>query len=102
VRRAVRLVLGAVALGGLVFLFVLPARTWLAQSRAMSQAERRAALLVQENKALAARAAQLQDPSYVERIARSQYGLVMPGQQAYSVVLPAATTTTTLASPGGG
>jgi cell division protein FtsB len=94
-RRAVRLLLIAVAAGGLVFLFVLPARTWLNQTRAMSTAEKRAALLSRENKALALRASQLQNPAYVEQIARQQYGLELPGEQAYEIVLPAATTTTT-------
>lgn len=93
-RRAVRLLLIAVAAGGLVFLFVLPARTWLNQSKATSTAQSRAALLARENKALTLRANQLQNPAYVEQIARQQYGLVPQGEQAYGIIPPTATTTT--------
>lgn len=98
-RRAVRLLLIAVALGGLVFLFVLPGRTWLQQRSAMSSAEHRLQVLNRENAALAKRAQQLQSSSYVEQIARQQYGLVMPGEQAYGILLPAGTTTTTTTAP---
>ena len=39
--------------------------------------------------------AQLQSSAYVEQLAREEFGLVMPGEQAYGILLPAATTTTT-------
>jgi cell division protein FtsB len=95
-RRAVRLLIAAVLVGGVVFLFVLPGRTWLQQRAAMNQAAHRLQVLQAENAVLARRAAQLQDPAYIERIAREQYGLVMPGQQAYGIIPPAVTTTTTV------
>jgi cell division protein FtsB len=101
VRRAVRALLVAVTLGGLLMLFVLPGRTWLEQSRAMSGAQRRAELLARENAALTERAKQLQDPAYIEQIARQQYGLVMPGEQAYGILLPTVSTTTTPPSTSG-
>ncbi|MGC8512970.1 MAG: FtsB family cell division protein [Acidimicrobiales bacterium] len=88
-RRTVRLLLGAVMLGGILFLFAIPARTWLSQRSAMSSASRRLSELTAENKALDRQVAQLQSPSYVEQLARSQFGLVMPGQPAYEI-LPAA------------
>ena len=91
-RRTVRLLLGAVLLGGILFLFAVPAHTWLSQRSAMSVASRRLAELTAENKALARQVAQLQSPSYVEQLARSQFGLVMPGQPAYEI-LPAAGST---------
>lgn len=94
-RRAVRTLLVVVALGGLLFLFILPGRTWLQQRSAMSSAERRLHLLNAENDALARRATQLQSAGYVEQIARDQYGLVLPGEQAYGILPPTATTTTT-------
>ena len=97
-RRAVRALLIAVTLGGLVMLFVLPGRTWLSQSQAMSVAQKRAALLARENAALSERAKQLQTPAYIEQIARQQYGLVMPGEQAYGILLPTVSTTTTTTS----
>ena len=95
-RRAVRTLLVVVGLGGLLFLFVLPGRTWLQQRSAMSSAERRLHLLNAENQALARRAAQLQSAGYIEQIARDQYGLVLPGEKAYGILPPTATTTTTV------
>lgn len=94
-RRTVRIVLVVVGLGALVFLFVLPGRTWLQQSRTMSVTEHRLAVLRAENAALTRRAAQLQNPAYVEQIARQQYGLIKPGEQAYGILPPTASTTTT-------
>lgn len=94
-RRAVRTLLVVVALGGLLFLFILPGRTWLQQRRAMGTAQHRVQLLQSENAALAKRAAQLQNAAYVEQIARQQYGLVLPGERSYGILPPTATTTTT-------
>jgi cell division protein FtsB len=93
-RRTVRLLLLAVAVGIVVFLFVLPGRIWLAQQRDTSAAERQARVLSQENAALAKRVAQLQSNAYIEQIARQEYGLIMPGEQAYDILPPPATTTT--------
>ena len=92
-RRAVRLLLVAVALGSVVFLFVLPARTWLSQSSSTAVAERRIKVLAAENQALQTKVAQLHDPAYIERVAHEEYGLVMPGERAYSILPPAVTTT---------
>ena len=98
-RRAVRaLVIGVVG-GGMLFLFVLPARTWLAQGRAMSQAQHRISVLSQENQELTTKAAQLQTPAYIEQIARSEYGLIKPGEQSYGIVLAPVTTTTVPPAP---
>jgi cell division protein FtsB len=94
-RRAVRVLLVVVAAGGIVFLFVLPGRVWLAQGRANAVAERQDAALTKENAALAKRVAQLQSAAYIEQLAREQFGLVMPGEQAYGILLPPASTTTT-------
>jgi cell division protein FtsB len=81
--------------GGILFLFVLPGREWLGQSRATSTGNHRMSVLSQENAALARRAQQLQSKAYIEQIARAEYGLVMPGEQPYGILLPPATTTTT-------
>ena len=94
-RRAVRILLVAVGVGGLLFLFVLPGRTWLAQRGAMSGAQQRLQTLTRENAALSRQAAQLRNPAYVAQIARQQYGLVKPGEKVYGILPPPATTTTT-------
>ncbi|HLH46176.1 MAG TPA: septum formation initiator family protein [Acidimicrobiales bacterium] len=88
-RIAVRLLLGAVVVVGILFLFVFPTRTLLEQDRQISVTQRQISLLQRENGVLSRRAAALDNPSAVERIAREQYGLVRPGQKEY-IVLPAA------------
>jgi cell division protein FtsB len=93
-RRAVRLLLVAVAVGGVVFLFVLPGRIYLAQRRDMSAAHRQESTLTKENAALAKQVSQLQNPAYIEQIARLDYGLVMPGETVYGILLPATPPTT--------
>jgi cell division protein FtsB len=93
VRRAVKVLLLAVAVGSVVFLFVLPGRTWIDQSRSTSAAQRRLRILTAENAALARRVAELHDPAYIEQVARAQYGLVMPGEKAYGILPPSTTTT---------
>jgi cell division protein FtsB len=77
-----------VALALILFL-VLPTRTWLGQRSGLSDASRRLELLTEENDALAARAASLENAAEIERLARQQYGMIRPGEDAYSV-LPAA------------
>jgi hypothetical protein len=88
------LLLIGVAVGGVLFLFILPGRTWLAQGRATAAAQRQDAALSQENAALTKRVAQLQNTGYIEQLARQQYGLVLPGETAYGIVLPTAAPTT--------
>jgi cell division protein FtsB len=79
------LLLTVVALGGLL-LFVLPGRTMLAQRHTLAVTQGRVDVLSRENAKLSARVKQLQDPTQVSQIARTQYGLVMPGQQAYAII----------------
>jgi cell division protein FtsB len=98
-RRAVWALLVAVVVGGVVFLFVLPGRTWLDQGRAMSKSERQLSVLSQENQSLTKRAADLQSTAYVEQLARQEYGLVMPREKAYGILFPAASTTTSTVPP---
>jgi cell division protein FtsB len=87
-RRAVRLAVAVITVAGVLFLFGFPVRTWLQQQHQMSADQRRVAALKAENAKLSARIAQLHNTAQIERIARSQYGLVLPGQHAY-VVVPA-------------
>ena len=88
-----RVLLLAVVVGGIMFLFLWPARTWLEQSRAMSTAERRQTVLSQENALLRNRVAQLRSTAYIEQVAREQYGLVKPGEKAFVILPPTASTT---------
>jgi cell division protein FtsB len=110
VRRAVRLGLLAFAVVAVLALFVLPARTLLGQSHSLSATQQRISTLAAENAKLHREAEQLQSNADIEQIARADYGLVMPGEQAYAVIPSttaagggtAATTTPAAASPAGG
>jgi hypothetical protein len=75
-------VLGALAIG------VFPTRSFLDQRSQTSQTERRLTVLREQNKELSDRLAALKTPEEIERLAREEYNLVRPGEEAYSV-LPA-------------
>jgi cell division protein FtsB len=98
-RGVIRLLVGALVLGGILFLFVLPGRTWLGQERSTATAQRQLIALTQENATLRREAAQLQSPAYIEQLARQDYDMVLPGQQLYSILPPTPTTTTTTLPP---
>jgi cell division protein FtsB len=100
-RRAVRLLIVAVVGMALVLLFVLPGRTMLAQHHSLSVAERQLTALNVENAKLRQEAKALQSTADIERIAREDYGLVMPGQQAYAVIPATANSVTTTTTPVG-
>ena len=67
---------------------VFPTRSFLDQRADVSDAERRLAVLREQNEALADQLERLSTPEEVERLAREEYNLVRPGEEAYSV-LPA-------------
>jgi cell division protein FtsL len=98
VRRAVRVLLLAVAVAAILLLFVLPGRTFLSQEHSLATTQRQVNDLTSENAKLRQEAKSLQSTSEIEQIAREQYGLVMPGEKAYAV-LPAAPTPTTTTPP---
>ena len=99
-RRMVWALLATVAVIGVLFLFVLPGTTLLSQQRSIRQTSNRIVILRQENAKLVLRASQLRSDSEIEQIARQEYGLVMPGQQAYAIIPSGpATTTTTAPAP---
>jgi len=85
-RLSVKIGLGLLVLLGALYLFVLPARTYLAQKHDIALQEQTIAALRSENSKLAAQRAALQDDTTIEQIARQQYGLVKPGQQAFMVL----------------
>lgn len=85
-RRVGRWALAAVVLVGVVLLFVLPGRTFLAQRQSLATTQARLSMLSQENAKLSTQAKRLQDPTQIEQIARANYGLIMPGQEAYTIL----------------
>lgn len=78
----------AVATMALLALYVFPTRTWIDQRAAIAETEASLDALAAEREALEARVAELDTDSEIELIARTQYGLVLPGEEAYAV-LPA-------------
>jgi cell division protein FtsB len=93
-RRVVWLLAGSVVLVGALFLFALPARTYLGQRQSLDAAEVRVRVLSAENARLTQEQQRLQTDAEIERIAREQYGLVKPGEQAYAILPPKAATPT--------
>jgi cell division protein FtsB len=85
-RRAAVLLIVALAAVGVLLLFVFPARTLLAQQHQISATESHISALTRENSELATRIRSMKDPTQIEQIAHEQYGLVMPGQQAYTII----------------
>ncbi len=88
VRRALWPLLVSVVFVGVLFAGVFPTRTWLAQRAATANAQERVDVLRSENQALEERARLLQDDAEIERLAREQYGLVRPGEEAYAILPP--------------
>jgi len=85
-----RLAVALVSTLAVVVLFagVFPTRAFLAQRRAIAAAQEDLGGLEAANAELEARVAALGTDAEVERLAREQYNLVFPGEQAYAL-LPA-------------
>ena len=87
-RRGWAVVVSLVVIG-VLFVAVFPTRTWLTQRRDLLATEQRLAVLATENAELAARVQRLNTDAEIERLAREQYNLVRPGEEAYAI-LPSA------------
>jgi len=83
----------AVLIVGGVLVGVYPTRTWLRQQRAVSASEHDLAVLREQNQQLQDEATRLQDPAEIERLARAEYNLVLPGEEAYAIIPGAPTST---------
>ena len=77
-----------VVLAGITLLAVFPARTYFAQRNNLAAASERVEVLSKENQELSGRVKRLHTDSEIERLAREQYDLVKPGEEAYAI-LPA-------------
>lgn len=78
-------------------LAVFPTRSFLLQRDQVKKAETQFQSVQQANVSLQNKINSMNSPTQIERIARSQYGLVKPGEKAFVVLPPASTTTTTVA-----
>jgi len=85
-------------LGTLALTALGPARQAYDQWERTRAEERKLALLTQRNEQLEERLDRLEDPEYVEKLAREQLDLVRPGEISY-VVVPPPEPTETQAAP---
>ena len=90
-RVLVRVLIGAMAVVALLFVFVFPARTLLAQRQQTEKQKKTLELLHEQSRKLAEESKRLQNNAEVERMAREQYGFVYPGEKPYVVVPPSTT-----------
>jgi len=72
-----------------LFVAVFPTRTWLDQRASLASASRQLNTVERQDQVLSNQVRRLQTESEVERLARRDYGLVMPGEQAYAILPPA-------------
>jgi cell division protein FtsB len=84
----------AIVLVAVLVLFVFPTRTYLDQRHQLAVASQRLQVLDGQTAQLSQRIDKLHTDAEIERIAREQYHLVKPGEQAFAI-LPAPTPTTT-------
>ena len=87
-RRRAWLLVASVVLVGVLFLAVFPTRTYLSQRRDLARTEQRLSVLSRQNGELSARVARLNTDAEIERLAREQYNLVRPGEEAYAILPP--------------
>ena len=73
---------------GLVATGVLPVRDYLERENDVNAAQSRLEMLQRQNTALADDVEALYSEQEVERIAREQYGFVLPGEVGYVVLTP--------------
>jgi cell division protein FtsB len=92
-----RLALGALALVAILFVFVFPTRSYLAQRRQVQDEQHKVDVLREQNDKLQSEAIRLQSRAMQEQMAREDFHRVYPGEQVYDIVpgeTPPVTTTT--------
>ena len=67
---------------------MFPTRSYLGQQRQVRTDRHSVAILQAQNKDMAREVAELQTKSEIERMARVQLNMVLPGEQPYSVITP--------------
>ena len=79
-----------VLLVGVLFVFVFPTSSLLAQRRDRAEVETQLRKLTTENRELEQRVLRLLTKEEIERIARSKYNLVRPGEEPFAILPPRA------------
>jgi cell division protein FtsB len=92
----------AIALIGVTvyLLAVFPTRSYLIQRNQVKNSVSQVKAVEESNQALQKQINSMNSPSEIEKIARSQYGLVKPGEKAFVVLPPTPTTSTTVLGAG--
>jgi cell division protein FtsB len=75
---------------GLVAVTFFPLRQYLNQRHDVATARQHLAVITQENQHLASEVQALNTDAEIERVAREQYHLVKPGEDAYAILPPSA------------
>jgi cell division protein FtsB len=73
---------------GALAVTVFPVRQYLRQRHDIEAAQHQLDVIQQENERLAGRVQLLNTDAEIERVAREQYHLIKPGEQAYGVLAP--------------
>ncbi|NNN20090.1 MAG: septum formation initiator family protein [Acidimicrobiaceae bacterium] len=102
--RRRRVVTIAIALVGITvyLLAVFPTRSYLLQRGQVKKTVAQVKLVENSNKTLQNQINSMNSPSVIENLARSQYGLVKPGEKAFVVLPPTSSTTSTTAAKKAG
>ena len=90
-RMLVRVLLAGMGIVALLFVFVFPARTLLAQRQQTDKQRTTLELLQEQSRKLEEESRRLQSDAEIERMAREQYGFVYPGERPYVIVPPPTT-----------
>lgn len=85
---AARAVIAVLALVAILFLFVFPTRSFLAQRRAVADTRHDVEVIEEQNSRLEEELRLLRTPEEIERRAREQFHMVRPGERPF-VVVPA-------------
>lgn len=88
-RRSVILLVIVLVILITLFYALFPTRTFLDQSSAIAEARAELDALHDENDDLRSRMKVLSQPEEIERLARSEYNLVYPGEEAFAMLPPA-------------
>lgn len=90
-RVLVRVLLAGMGVVALLFVFVFPARTLLAQRQQTDKQRTTLELLQEQSRKIEEESRRLQSDAEIERMAREQYGFVYPGERPYVIVPPPTT-----------
>lgn len=82
--------LASIVFVGFLLVAVFPSQSWLNQRREVAARSAEVRDLEAEQRTLERRISTLKTDAEVERLAREQYGLVRPGEEAYAMLPPPA------------